>query len=147
MTDIKRSITVPFSSMQMFDLVKNLASYPEFLSWCKASRVQNQTPYKIQATLEASKFGMDFTFSILYQLEANQLIKIFLLNKGPFRTIDAFWRFRSIDNHQSQLTFELHYQLSSAFLSWTLTPLIKNEVNHVLKEISQRARKIFDVGT
>ncbi len=143
MTDIKKSLVVPYTSTQMYDLVTNLEKYPEFISWCKGVEIHSQAPYKIKASLRAVKLGMDFTFPIIYQLEPNQSIKIFLLNKGPFRNIEALWRFQIVNNNATQLGLEIQYELSNTFLGWTLTPLIKNEVNHILKDFSKRAVQIY----
>ncbi|MBY0378676.1 MAG: hypothetical protein K2Q33_08970, partial [Gammaproteobacteria bacterium] len=39
MADIHRQARVPHSAEKMYDLVNDIASYPLFLPWCKAARV------------------------------------------------------------------------------------------------------------
>lgn len=143
MTEIKKNIVLPYTATQIYDLVNDLEKYPEFISWCKGVTVHNQTSYKTNASIQASKFGMDFTFSIIYQLEPSKMIRIYLLNNGPFRSIEAFWRFQTITNGETQLSFEVQYELNNRLLGWTLTPLLKNEINHLLKEFSIRAAKYY----
>jgi ribosome-associated toxin RatA of RatAB toxin-antitoxin module len=141
MTEIKKSITLPYTSKQVYDLVSDLVHYPEFLSWCKGVTVHSKTPYKTNVSINASKYGMDFTFSVLYQFEPT-IIKIYLLNKGPFKSIDAIWRFQALTDNETLLSFEMNYELSG-LIGWTLTPILKIEVNALLKDFSERAKKLF----
>ena len=39
---VERSVIVPFSIRQMFELVARVEDYPQFLPWCPATRVQRQ---------------------------------------------------------------------------------------------------------
>ena len=36
---------LPFAPQQLFDMVADVASYPEFLPWCKAARVSDYVAY------------------------------------------------------------------------------------------------------
>jgi len=143
MTEIKKNIVLPYTSTQIYDLVNDLERYPEFISWCKGVSIHSQTSYKTTASIQASKFGMDFTFSIIYQPEPSKMIRIHLLNNGPFRSIEALWRFKTLTNHETQLGFEVQYELSNRLFGWTITPLLKNEINHLLKDFSARAEKQY----
>jgi hypothetical protein len=39
MQRVHKSVLVPYSARQMFDLVDDVARYPEFLPWCGGSEV------------------------------------------------------------------------------------------------------------
>ena len=43
---------LPYSAAQMFDLVASIERYPEFLPWCKESKVISRTDTEIVAELE-----------------------------------------------------------------------------------------------
>ena len=142
MTTIKKDISLPNSTSEMFALVTDLEKYPDFISWCKQIVVHSRTPTQIRATGMITKFGKDVQFSFIYTLYPNSMIQIHLLNTGPFKSFSALWRFT--DTAQgSKLTLELEYELSNTFIRWVLTPIIKNEVSNVLKDFSNRAKVVY----
>ena len=52
MHKIERSALVKHSALDMFNLVNDVASYPEFLKWCRSSRVLEQSSDEMKAELE-----------------------------------------------------------------------------------------------
>ena len=39
MREVRRTAVVPYSAQEMFDLVNDVAAYPDFLTWCHKARV------------------------------------------------------------------------------------------------------------
>ncbi len=58
MHTVKRSVLVPFSSAQMFDLVADVARYPEFMPWCGGAVVHEQTEQGMKASVTISIAGI-----------------------------------------------------------------------------------------
>lgn len=143
MTTIKKSENVPVTPAQLFALVNAIETYPEFLPWCKKAVVHGQAPNQIKASMLGSKWGIDFSFGFIYLLHPNSMIEIRLMNTGPFRYVKALWRFTDLGAAGTKLGLEIEYEFNSAFLGWTLTPLIKNECSKVLKDFYNQARKIY----
>ena len=57
MTQVDRSALVLHTAEQMFDLVNDVANYPEFLPWCSGSTIIESTPEVMQASLYVRKRG------------------------------------------------------------------------------------------
>ncbi|HJP35238.1 MAG TPA: SRPBCC family protein, partial [Gammaproteobacteria bacterium] len=55
MPAVKRAEFVPFSARQMFELVNDVESYPEFLPWCNQARLDRKVGDGIVATLTITK--------------------------------------------------------------------------------------------
>ena len=36
--------TLPYTAQQMYDLVADVAAYPQFLPWCAAARIRSRVP-------------------------------------------------------------------------------------------------------
>ena len=36
--------SLPYTAQQMYDLVADVAKYPEFIPWCAAARIRSVTP-------------------------------------------------------------------------------------------------------
>jgi ribosome-associated toxin RatA of RatAB toxin-antitoxin module len=43
MRSVHKSVLVPYSAQQMFDLVERFEDYPKFLPWCGGARILQQT--------------------------------------------------------------------------------------------------------
>ncbi len=49
MTEIHRSAQVPYGAAQMYALVTDVASYPQFLPWCDNVEVLQESDAEVQA--------------------------------------------------------------------------------------------------
>jgi len=68
MKRITRSAIVEHSAEQMFALVDDIESYPRFLPWCRAAKVDERTEERVQATLSVGMRGLKQTFSTRNEL-------------------------------------------------------------------------------
>ena len=64
MKQVSRSALVSFSAQQMFDLVNDVASYPEFLPGCSGSKVIESSQSAMVASVDVSKAGISKTFTL-----------------------------------------------------------------------------------
>lgn len=88
MPQISRTALVPFSAEQMYQLVNDVKSYPDFLPGCTGSRVLELGPTQMTAAVDVSKAGISKTFTTRNTLTSNQSILMSLVD-GPFK---ADWR-------------------------------------------------------
>ena len=58
MPQISRTALVPFSAEQMYQLVNDVKSYPDFLPGCTGSRVLELGPTQMTAAVDVSKAGI-----------------------------------------------------------------------------------------
>ena len=61
-TRIQRSALLPYPAQALFDLVNDVASYPQFLPWCSASEVLEVSETHMLASLEVAKGGIGQRF-------------------------------------------------------------------------------------
>ena len=64
MPQISRSALVPFSAEQMFKLVNDVLTYPDFLPGCVGSKLIKSTPEEMIASVQVSKAGISKTFTL-----------------------------------------------------------------------------------
>jgi ribosome-associated toxin RatA of RatAB toxin-antitoxin module len=57
-THIQRSALLPYPAQALFDLVNDVASYPQFLPWCSASEVLESSDTHMRASLAVAKGGL-----------------------------------------------------------------------------------------
>ena len=61
-THIQRSALLPYPAQALFDLVNDVARYPEFLPWCSASTVLEASEESMRAKVEVAKAGFSQHF-------------------------------------------------------------------------------------
>ena len=63
MRKVSRSALVPYQARDMFALVDDVASYPEFLPWCSSAEEHSRSDDTVEATLELHKGSVSKTFT------------------------------------------------------------------------------------
>lgn len=139
---IQRSAIVPYSPEQMFNLVNDIAAYPEFLPWCHSSEIESQTETQIIASLEIAKGAIRKRFTTCNTLSEKQRIEMTLL-KGPFKSLHGLWLFETIGDNGCQVSFSLEFELSNKLLSMTLGPWFSHVTNQLVDAFTERARVVY----
>jgi len=106
MKRMARSAIVEHSAEQMFALVDDIESYPRFLPWCRAAKVDERAAGWVQATLSVGMRGVKQTFSTRNELHPPEAMEMRLL-KGPFRHFAATWRFKPLSAQACSVEFSL----------------------------------------
>ena len=70
----------------MFALVHDVAAYPEFLPWCRASKVLESRSEHMRASLELARGGVAKWFTTANRLVPGRSI-VMELESGPFKEI------------------------------------------------------------
>ena len=139
MRTVRRSAQVPFSAEQMFDLVDDIASYPEFLPWCQSATVQRRTEDLAEATLEVGVAGVQKRFSTRNRLDRPHRIELQLL-KGPFRSLDGAWTFADHDEGGSEVDLTLNFEVAASPLQMVFGVLFEEIVRSQVTAFIDRAK-------
>ena len=92
MPGIRETRTLPYSAEQMFDLVADVARYPEFLPWVVAARVKTDDGREMVADMLVGFKALREKFtSRVIKDRPNRLEVIYI--DGPMRDLDNIWRF------------------------------------------------------
>lgn len=142
MPDIKKSAIVPYSPAQMFDLVNDIASYPQFIPYCKSTEILSSNPDEIRAVLHFAKGGMEKSFTTLNRLQKDKMIEIKLL-QGPFRHLEGFWRFESTETNSCRVLLDLEFEFSNRFLAMAFEPFFTQIANMLVDAFCKRAEQVY----
>ena len=97
MTAIRRSALVSYSAHEMFALVADIPSYPQFLPWCGGARIVSANEDEMIAAIDIAYSGVHKTFTTRNLHQKDKMIDIRLLD-GPFSYLQGFWRFDALEN-------------------------------------------------
>ncbi len=143
MPTIHREETVSHSAEQMYALVNDIESYPEFLTWCSSTEVLSRDEDEIHATITVAKAGVHKSFTTLNRLQKNKMIEIRLVH-GPFKHLEGFWLFEeSEDGSVCHVTVDLEFEFAGGLLDFAFGPVFQQVAASFVETFCQRARDIY----
>ncbi len=96
MPGVREVRQLPYSAEQMFDLVADVARYPEFLPWVVGARVRSDNEHEMIADLLVGFNALREKFTSRVLKVRPLEIKVHYLD-GPMRDLDNDWHFREIE--------------------------------------------------
>jgi ribosome-associated toxin RatA of RatAB toxin-antitoxin module len=141
MKRISRSAIVEHSAQEMFALVDDIESYPRFLPWCTAAKVEERSEAGVRATLTVGMRGLRQSFTTQNQVRPGESIELRLV-KGPFRRFAAAWRFKPLSDEASRIEFSLEYEMAGA-LARMLAPLFDHIADTMVDAFTRRAGELY----
>ena len=129
---------VPYSQEQMFALVADVASYPQFLPWCVGSRVRSQTETEIIADLTIGFGPFRESFTSRVQLEKPHSVQV-KYEKGPFRYLNNNWVFDP-EPTGCRVRFFVDFEFRSRLLQSAIGVVFNEAVRRMVNAFLKRAR-------
>jgi len=140
--EIKRSALVLHPAMEMFRLVQDVPSYPEFLTWCLKSEVHEQSSEHQKATLVVKISGMTQAFTTHNRFVPGERLTLSLV-EGPFRRLAGEWLFEPLGDEGSKVTLVLGFDFSSRVLSTAFRRGFTHIADRLVGEFSKRADEVY----
>lgn len=142
MPDVSKSVLVPFSARQMYDLVANCEDYPAFLPWCGGGRILEQNGDEIAAELKIDFKGIKQSFSTRNLNVPGESIDMKLIS-GPFKHLEGHWRFTPLADDACRVDFRLEYHFSSTLLEKVVGPVFAHITSTFVDAFVARAEAIY----
>lgn len=143
MTTIHREAIVSYSPGQMFELVDDIPAYSQFLPWCVSSRELMRDADQVEACIELSKGAVRKSFTTRNRIQKNKMIEMRLL-EGPFRHLEGFWRFDSLqDGAACKISLDMDFEFSNRLVSLALGPVFTTITNSLVGAFVTRAKTVY----
>lgn len=142
MKQVSRSALVSFSAQQMFDLVNDVARYPEFLPGCSGSKVIESSQSAMVASVDVSKAGISKTFTTSNELIQGEAILMNLVD-GPFKTLKGGWFFTALDEKACKVELKLEFEFSSKMVELAFGKIFSELTSNMVSAFTQRAKQVY----
>jgi coenzyme Q-binding protein COQ10 len=140
---------MPYSAEQMYALIADVSSYPEFLPWCAAARVRETRPLPdgsgevmdadlvISFKLFRERFGSRVTLH-----PAARRIDVEYLD-GPFRYLNNHWKFEPRGDHACEVDFFVDFEFRSALLQRIIGVVFNEAMHRIVRAFERRAGVLY----
>ena len=146
MTNIERSALVMFSAEQMFDLVNDVASYPQFLPGCRSAEVLHSGPQVLEARLDLARAGLRQSFITRNRLQRPEHMQLTLVN-GPFTEFNGSWQFTALSEAACKVVFTLSFSVQNRLLGTAAEKLFSGLANQIVDAMCARAQQLYSTSS
>ncbi|MBS3743221.1 MAG: type II toxin-antitoxin system RatA family toxin [Wenzhouxiangellaceae bacterium] len=141
MPEIQRSALVSYTPMQMFDLVRDVERYPEFLSWVVDAECYEETRDYQHASLEVSVAGVNRRIVTRNDLIPGELLRLNLA-EGPFRQFSGEWHFSDL-GIGSRVQLSLGFEFDNPVLVAAFSRGFVSVANRMVDDFCRRADTLY----
>lgn len=142
MARVKKSVLVPFSAAEMFELVDRVELYPEFLPWCEGAHVLETHAGGKTARIDIDYHGIKLHFTTDNANHPPESIVI-TLKSGPFRRLHGEWRFVTLGVSACRVEFELAWEFATDLLERAVGPVFGHIANTFIDAFVRRAESLY----
>ncbi len=139
---------MPYSAAQMYDLVSDVARYPEFLPWNSAARVRSRRPGPdgsevLEADLVISfkvfreRFGSRATL-----WPARNRVEVEYLD-GPFKYLRSWWTFADRPEGGCDVEFFVDFEFRNIILQKVIGVVFDEAMRRIVRAFEQRAKVLY----
>jgi len=133
---------LPYSQEQMFDLVADVARYPEFLPWVVATRIRSDSETEMVADMLVGFKAIreKFTSKVLKQRPHH--IDVHYLD-GPLRDLDNNWYFRPMSDGGCEVEFSVDFTFRNAVFEAMAGQYFERAFRRMVDAFETRAKQLY----
>ena len=137
---------LPFSADQMYDLVADVARYPEFLPWTAAARIRSTTEHGDHVVLLADLvisfkvFRERFGSRVTLWPNERRIDTEYL--DGPFSKMVSNWAFTDAEGG-CDVDFHVDFEFKSRILQATASIFFNEAMQRVVRAFEARAQELY----
>lgn len=147
MKTVHKTVLLWHSASDMFDLVTDVARYPQFLPWCTQASVVAQGETGMTAKLDIGVGGLKHSFTTLNTHIPGRRVNMELVD-GPFSKLEGCWQFIPVGQageNACKVDFKLHYAFSSKTVAALTGPVFDKIAASLVDAFVKRADEVYGV--
>ena len=137
---------LPYTAAQMYDLVADVASYPQFLPWCSAARIRSRTP---EGEVEVMLADLVISFKVFREKFGSRVTLKPVENSidteyldGPFKYLKSTWDFKDLEGG-CEVAFFVDFEFKNAILQGVIGVVFNEAMNRIVRAFEARAADLY----
>lgn len=145
MKTVQKSVLIWYSAAEMFALVTDVASYPQFLPWCDKAAVLDENADGMTAKVGISFAGLRQSFTTRNTHVKDRQVILKLVD-GPFSKLDGQWDFIPVgqgDERACKVELTLGYDFDNFALAALVGPVFDKIAGSLVDAFVKRASQVY----
>lgn len=144
MQHISQQAIVQYPAIDLYRLVDDIPSYPDFLPWCDSAIEHARHEDSVEATIMLKKgpISQAFTTRNVNSSDPCHRIEMNLL-EGPFSDLYGVWLFKPLHADACKVSLEMEFAISNPLLRVTLEPVFTQVLSRLVDAFKARAEEIY----
>ena len=139
---------LPYHARQMFDLVADVAAYPQFLPWCAAARIRSVEPIEDGGDEMLSDLVISFK---LFRERFGSRVRLYRDDErieteyldGPFKYMRSTWEFRDVDDDACEVKFFVEFEFRNFVLQKAIGLVFNEAMQRIVRAFEARAKALY----
>ena len=148
MKTVHKSVLIWYSAAEMFALVTDVASYPQFLPWCDQAEVTSEDAHGMTAKVGIAFAGIGQSFTTRNTHVKDRKVTLKLVD-GPFSKLDGHWDFTPLGDGSQRackVNFTLRYDFDNPALAALVGPVFDKIAGSLVDAFVKRASGVYGEG-
>jgi coenzyme Q-binding protein COQ10 len=137
---------LPYTAQQMYDLVADVARYPEFLPWTAAAKIRS-----VEDRGDHQEMLADLVISFkLFQERFGSRVRLYPERKrieteyirGPFKHMESVWQFRDVPQGV-EVSFRTEFEFRSRLLQHAAGVFFHQAMTQIVRAFEKRAQALY----
>jgi coenzyme Q-binding protein COQ10 len=134
--------TLPYSAEQMFALVADVASYPEFLPWVSAIRVRSNSETEMLADMIVGFKSLKETFTSRVVKERPGHVHVDYID-GPLKHLSNDWRFENDGQGGCLVHFSVDFAFKNRLFEMLAGQMFDRALRKMTGAFEARAAELY----
>lgn len=138
-----------YSPRQIFELVADVPSYPQFLPWCRAARIlsrESDTAFTAEMVIAYKHLSERYTSRVVLEpaeTENGEHAIHVEMTEGPFHHLTNEWRFTVMPEGGTKIDFTLDFAFRSKLLDGLLGKFFGTVTGRMAEAFKKRADELY----
>jgi ribosome-associated toxin RatA of RatAB toxin-antitoxin module len=122
----------------MYDIINDVASYPQFLPWCVGGHILVSSEDMQVARLDLAMAGLSQSFTTRNQLSPPYSMTLELVD-GPFSVLAGRWSLQPLGEEGCKVSMQLRFEFNSSLANVALGRVFTNATDQMVEAFCRRA--------
>jgi len=138
---VERSALLPYSAMQMYEIVTDIEAYPDFLNWCTAVELIETKDDQVVARLKIAYRKLNMTFTTRNLNRPGESITLSLVD-GPFTQLGGLWKFVALNDQACKVSIGMEFHFRRSAVSAVFSKAFEKIISKQLDAFQSRAEQL-----
>jgi ribosome-associated toxin RatA of RatAB toxin-antitoxin module len=136
--ELERSVLLPYSAHDIFDLIEAAEHYPQFLPWCTGVTILERSDDWVAARLDFSYLTLRFGFQTRNPKRRPEWLRVQLV-EGPFKHFRGDWALTPIGRNGCRVSITITFEVADGYFDSLAAPAVDRVARAMVDAFVKRA--------